>query len=254
MGSKDFGVIENDYAFFMEHATEAESDVAVYASSLAEYSSRRELVRLLDFGCGTGDFSDRLLSTLNFAPELLQISLFEPVSHQLAQAAKRLARLSREPVTCLNNLGAIDKGHFDLIISNHVLYYVDDLDSVLRTLLLGLKSGGRMQLAIAGWENTLLQIWKTGFAMLGKPVPYYAAEDVEHFLSQHQVAFEKRTSPYQLRFPNSQENRLRILRFLFGEHLSAMDVERLQAEFEPFVNDGHVEIQTSSDHFVIDGR
>ena len=39
--------------------------------------------------------------------------------------------------------------------------------------------GGTLLTAIAGWDNMLLELWKTGFAMLGQPVPYYTAEDVE---------------------------------------------------------------------------
>lgn len=252
MGTKDFGAIENDYAFFMAHATEAESDVAVYVSSLAEFTSSQQRIRLLDFGCGTGEFSDRLLSALSLPPEKLQLSLFEPVSHQLQLASQHLSRFSQHPITCLSNVNEVREGSFDLILSNHVLYYVDDLDAVLQTFLNALDSGGRIQTAIAGWDNALLQIWKTGFSMLGKPVPYYAAEDVEDFLNRNHVSYTKLPSPYLLRFPDSEENRWKILRFLFGEHLHALKPEKILLVFDQYIRDGYVEMQTSSDHIVID--
>ena len=80
MAAKDFDSIASDYAFFMAHATEAESDVTEYARVLAGFAEGRTLIRMLDFGCGTGDFSRRLISTLNWPPQLLRMTLVEPVA------------------------------------------------------------------------------------------------------------------------------------------------------------------------------
>lgn len=88
--------------------------------------------------------------------------------------------------------------------------------------------------------------------MLGKPVPYYAAEDVEDFLNRNHVSYTKLPSPYLLRFPDSEENRWKILRFLFGEHLHALKPEKILLVFDQYIRDGYVEMQTSSDHIVID--
>src|SRR5262245_59894884 len=78
MAAKDFGSIESDYAFFMAHATEAESDAAEYTRALAGFAEGRASIRLLDFGGGTGEFTQQLLSALNWSPQALQLTLVEP--------------------------------------------------------------------------------------------------------------------------------------------------------------------------------
>ena len=120
-----------------------------------------------------------------------------------------------------------ERSRFDVVLANHVLYYVDDLDVTLRQLLAALAPGGRLQAAIAPWDNMLLQLWKEGFALVGKTVPYYAAEDVERSLSELGSAFRKTKSPYEFRFPDTQENRLKILRFLFARRLKELPLDKM---------------------------
>ncbi len=252
MAEKDFGLIENDYAFFMSHSTEAESDVAEYARQLARFVDGRALVRMLDFGCGTGEFTERLLSTLNWPAQSLELTLVEPVRHQRDDAARRLAKFSERSIAGVEVLPLENESRFDLILSNHALYYVRDLRETLRQLNQSLSPGGTFLLAIAGWENVLIELWKTGFATLGRKVPYYTAADVEAELSRVGVSFRKTQSRYQLRFSDSTENRLKILRFLFGDYLHDMPAPRLLGEFDRYVRSGHVEIDTSSDHFAIE--
>jgi trans-aconitate 2-methyltransferase len=252
VAAKDFGLIESDYAFFMAHATEAESDVAEYARELERFAEGRALIRLLDFGCGTGDFTQRLASTLNWPSQALEITLVEPVRHQREEAARRLANFSRRAIESLDSLPAVDESRFDVVLSNHALYYVDDLRETLRRMLEVLRPTGRLLLAIAGWDNALVQLWETGFAMLGRPVPYYAAEDVEATLSQRGARFRKSKSYYQLRFPDTEVNRLKILRFLFAEYLQEISPQQLLGELNRYVQKGHVEVNTHSYHFAVE--
>src|SRR6185295_2122435 len=94
-------------------------------------------------------------------------------------AARRLAVFTSHEIESHDRLpsGTLDK-RFDLILSNHVLYYVDDLDSALEGMKTALAPGGKLLLAIAGWENALMRLWKTGFALAGRPVPYHGADEV----------------------------------------------------------------------------
>lgn len=252
MAAKDFGSIAGDYAFFMAHATEAESDVAEYARELAGFAEGRATVRLLDFGCGTGEFTQRLVSALGWPPHVLQLTLVEPVRRQREDAARRLAEFSRRPIESLESLPSADGPRFDLVVSNHALYYVDDLGATLGRLTGSLAPGGRLVLAIAGWDNALLQLWKVGFAMLGRPVPYHAAEDVEATLTRQGVEIRKSKACYLLRFPDTVENRLRILRFLFADHLREITPQRLLGEFDRYVRADHVDVDTHSYHFTVE--
>lgn len=251
--AKDFGAIESDYAFFMAHATEAESDVAEYVRNLAGFGAERTSIHVLDFGCGTGEFSWRLASALNWPPERLHWGLVEPVRHQREEAARRLAAFSRHAIESFERLPPASERSFDVVLSNHVLYYVDDLAATLRGMQEALRPGGRLLLAIAGWDNPLLQLWKVGFASLGRPVPYHAAEEVETLLSRQGARFRKSRADYQLRFPDTVENRLKLLRFLFGHFLDEISPSRLLGELDRHVRGGHLEVNTHSDHFAVEG-
>jgi len=248
--TKDFAPILSDYAFFETHATEAAHDAAAYAEQIAPFVAAGGPIRMLDFGCGTGSFTERLLRLLQIPPQRLELALVEPVSASHQQAAERLASFSRSTIKHASALEAIAKREFDLIVSNHVLYYVPDLAGTLAALHERLAPEGRLLLAIAGNENPLIQFWRAGFAMLGEPVPYFVAEDVAATLAKLGIDHSQTAVPYELTCDDSEANRLTILRFLFAEHLVRMPRAAMLALFDPLVRGGRIEIRTASQHFV----
>jgi hypothetical protein len=54
-----------------------------------------------------------------------------------------------------------------------------------------------------------------------------------------------------LTFPDSEENRVRIIRFLLADHLASMPLRPLLGLFDRHSQAGQIHIQTSSDHFTI---
>jgi trans-aconitate 2-methyltransferase len=253
MPAKDFAPIENDYAFFATHADEAENDSSAYASALADLADGRSDLRMIDFGCGTGEFTERLLTKLAWPPEGLQLGLVEPVEHQRAEAVRRLARFSRGEIAAATSLtGLAAQGPFDVLLSNHALYYVNDIEATLRQFIAALADGGRMLTAIADWDNVLVDLWTQGFGILGQPVPYYAATDVAQGLSKLGVPFGRTKVPYRLRFADSVDNRLKILRFLFAEHLADSIRAPLLAQFDRYRDEGQIDINTHSYHFAVE--
>jgi trans-aconitate 2-methyltransferase len=251
--SKDFAPILSDYAFFETHATEAERDAAAYAGQIARLIADGRTLRVLDFGCGTGTFTERLLRLVRIPPERLELTITEPVtaSHQLA--AERLKGFTRQPIEHGDSLAAISRREFDLIVSNHVLYYVPDLPGTLTALSQRLARGGQMLLAIAGNDNPLIQFWRAGFAMIGERVPYHVAEDVASALDKAGISYEEARVPYELTFDDTKANRLTILRFLFAEHLQQMPQAKMLALFDPFASGGRIDIRTASRHFACGG-
>lgn len=250
--AKDFGSIETDYEFFMSHATEAESDIAEHVRNLAGFAAGRETIRVLDFGCGTGEFSRRLASALQWPPDALRWGLVEPVQHQREEAARRLAPFSRHPIESRDSLPAAPEPLFDLVLSNHVLYYVDDLAGTLARMQASLRPGGKLLLAIAGEDNPLIQLWRIGFGWLGRPVPYHVAEEVEAILSEQGARFQKSRADYRLGFPDTAENRLKLLRFLFGPFLAEISPDRLLSQLDQYRRGSLVEVNTHSDHFDVE--
>jgi trans-aconitate 2-methyltransferase len=238
----------------MSHATEAAEDAATYACELADFIDARTSIRMLDFGCGTGEFTERFLTTLKWPAKALELTLVEPVNRQRENAALQLSRFSGRPISVAEGVTRSHVNRFDVVLANHVLYYVDDLDSTLRQLVDSLSLDGKLLTAIAGADNPLIQLWTIGFTMLGRPVPYYTSEDVESSLMRMGSRFRKTKSHYQLQFPDSSENRLKILRFLFGEHLDEIGPLRLLGEFDRFNKSAYVEVNTNSDHFSVESR
>ncbi len=263
--AKDFGPIRNDYAFFEEHATEAADDLAAYLPGFHDAMARRlaalgsagssrspsDRCRVLDLGCGPGTFSAKFLRGLGCPPDRLALSLVDPQPLYLSQATAALVASSTSPIRSSATLPPDAAKSFDLILSNHVLYYVADLDTTVPALVEALAPGGIFQTAIAGHDNPLIQFWVTAFAMLGRPVPYHTAESVAAVLDRHRITAATCTVPYDLVFPDSSENRACILRFLLAEHYALLREPDMLRLFDPFASGGRITINTCSHHFVV---
>jgi trans-aconitate methyltransferase len=120
---KDFGQIADDYAFFETHATEAEQDVRAYATLLAEIVPADATIRMLDFGCGSGTFTARLLERTGWMRDRLRLTLVEPVASARRQAAERLAGFTNGAIVDWAALPAGQVGGFEVVLANHVFYY-----------------------------------------------------------------------------------------------------------------------------------
>jgi SAM-dependent methyltransferase len=248
---KDFGPIADDYAFFENHATEAKADAEAYAEQLREFVPAKGIVRMLDFGCGTGSFTARLLQLIGWPPERLQLTLVEPVESRRSQAVAQLARFTQSPLHESAALPDGLAGRFDVVLANHVLYYVPNLRADLTKLIDSLSAPGIFVCAIAPRTNALIQFWITGFGLLGMEVPHHTSEDVEAGLHELDTNYEKRQVPYELTFPDTEENRMRIIRFLLAEHLAKIPHVPLLELFDQYVEAGRINMQTASDHFTV---
>jgi trans-aconitate 2-methyltransferase len=249
--AKDFGPIADDYAFFETHATEAENDSQAYLARLAGVVSATGTIRLLDFGCGSGKFTARFLEQAGWPRERLRLTLVEPVESARRQAVARLAACSDHPVVDSARLPGGTTSSFEIILANHVLYYVPELRSQLARLIAALSPAGVFTTAIASRTNALIEFWIVGFHLLGKEIPYNTSEDVEAGLQESGAAYQKQHVPYTLAFPDTEENRMRIIRFLLAEHLAQMPHQPLLDLFDRYAHAGQINIQTASDHFTI---
>ena len=76
--------------------------------------------------------------------------------------------------------------------------------------------------AIAARTNALIEFWIIGFRLLGREIPYNTSEDVETALQELGADYQKQQVAYELTFPDTEENRMRIIRFLLADHLAQM--------------------------------
>jgi len=249
--AKDFGPIADDYAFFEAHATEAEEDARAYVERLAPIVPTEGPIHVLDFGCGSGTFSARLLQQAGWPAARLQLTLVEPVESARREAVARLTPFSGDPIVDSATLPAGTPGRFDVVLSNHVLYYVRDLESQLAALIHALGPTGVFVTAIAARDNALIAFWTTAFHLLRREIPYHISEDVELALRQLGALYQKRAVEYDLAFPDTEENRMRILRFLLADYLPQLPVRPLLDLFDRHAHAGQIKIRTSCDHFTI---
>ena len=249
--AKDFGLIADSYAFFETHATEAEQDAAAYAMLLAEIVPADETIRMLDFGCGSGSFTARLLDKICWPPERLRLTLVEPVASARQQAVARLTGFSDTTIAESAMLPDGFVGCFDVVLANHVLYYVSELVDHLRKLVDALSPSDVFLMAIAGRANALIQFWIAGFGLLGREIPYNTSEDVEAALRDLGARYAKHEVAYELTFPDTEQNRMHIFHFLLADYLASMPRKPLLDLFDPYTKDGRIEIRTASDHFTI---
>lgn len=251
---KDFGPIQDAYAFFEDHSTEAEADSNAYAEKLAALDARERPLRLLDFGCGPGRFTERVIDRLGWTPAQLQITLVEPVEDYRRQAVERLGPRSGAPVAASPELPEPLPQRFDVILANHVLYYVSDLETTVDRLSRAIAPGGLWLSAIAGWDNTLLQFWKRWFAMIGAPVPYHTAESVLQAIEQRGIPHRSRSIRYDLIFPDTVPNRLAIMSFLMADHLPKLPRDEAGQVFDDYRENGRIAIRTTDRLIVVPGR
>ena len=249
--AKDFGPIAGDYAFFEAHATEAKNDARGYVERLARIVPAAGTIRLLDFGCGSGTFTTRFLHQAGWPPARLCLTLVEPVESARRQAVARLAGYTEHPVVDSATLPAGTVASFDFVLANHVLYYVPELPGLLARLVDALSPAGLFVTAIAARTNALFPFWVCGFHLLGREVPYNTSEDVEAGLRLLGAAYRKQQVAYQLAFPDTEENRMRILRFLLADHLAQIPHRPLLDLFDPYASSGWITMQTASDHYTI---
>jgi SAM-dependent methyltransferase len=249
--SKDFSPIRDDYAFFMEHSTEAAADLRGHLPYLAPLATSGKTIRLLDFGCGDGLFSSRLLSEARFDPQRLRLSLVEPDAGYLRQAISRVQPFSATSVSAWPSLPPDRQNSFDLALANHVFYYLRDLEETVRQILGTLTPGGLFLVSMGGRDNILCHINEQAFALIGETQPYHLSEDLEMALSGLGQEFEKHRLDYELIFPDLEENRLKVLRFLLAEHVIRMDRGKLLGLFDLYARNGHIVIQTCHYQFVM---
>jgi trans-aconitate 2-methyltransferase len=252
--SKAFGPIRVDYAFFEDHATEAEQDIRAYLPYVRPLAVKRGPIRMLEFGCGEGKFTSRFLEAAAFPRDRLELSLVEPDDVYRRCAVERLTPLCAHPLSAWPALPPGLEGCFDLVLSNHVFYYVMNLDEALESIRRALAPDGLFLAAMAGQENTLIQFWNHCFGLIGKPVPFHTAEDFEAALVRQRLEYVKQDVKYELTFPDSEENRLKILRFLLGSHFPDMPRRAVLDVFNLHSVGDRIVMRIIHEHFVIRQR
>jgi SAM-dependent methyltransferase len=249
--AKDFDKIASDYTFFEQHATEAQEDAHAYQTQVATIRPAGRILNMLDFGCGSGTFTARFLEHNGWQPEHLRLTLVEPAESVRREAVARLARFTTSPLAESSTLPSTRTESFDIVLANHVFYYVPNLDVILRQLIVALAPAGVGLIGIAARTNVFSEFWTASFTLLGREMPYNTSEDIEIALQALHANYEKYQIPYEVSFPDSDENRMRIIRLLLADHLAQLPHQPLLEWFDQFSHAGRIEIRTDCDHYTL---
>lgn len=246
---KSFAALHDDYAFFESHSSETEATLAAWLPLLAGLPRP---LHALDFGAGSGSFTSIFLQSANIPPEDLSLTLIEPDAGYRAEARDRLTPFTVHPIAERPLLDEDLEPSFDLIFSHHVLYYVPNLEETLRRLNAALRPGGRLLLVQGGAKNELNALVWNAFELLGEKAPYNYSEDTRAALHRLEISHRVEMVSSVHEFPDSPENRWKILRFLLGEHLKKLAPEQALALYEPFQHQSNIRFACRDELFIID--
>lgn len=245
---KTFAQLHSDYAFFEKHVNETEVTLAAWLPLVGE---RWETVRALDFGAGSGSFTSAFFERAEFSPDRLHLTLVEPDDGFRTQAVRAVAPYTSHPVRAWPFLDRETPSSFDLIVSHHVLYYVPDLEETLARLCRALRPGGLMLLVQGGQGNGMNKLVFAAFELLGRKSPYRYSEESERILRSLPVSLEVGSIRSVLDFPDSEENRRKVLRFLLSEHLEDLRPDEAMNLFSPFECGDRIHIESRDELFVV---
>ena len=250
-GSKHFGPIRDDYTFFLQHSTEAEANVRAYAPHLQGLSIGGKPIRMLDFGCGDGGFTAAFLVRSQWPAERLWLSLVEPDATYRQQAIERLQARTSHPVQAWPERPPHLLSYFDLILANHVLYFVPDLTGTLSAILHALATPGVFLTAMAWRANSLAQFCHRYFDLIGKAFPFWICEDVEAALTALGEAYIAEDVHDELAFADGEEHRLSIGLFLMGSDDDAVPRQDILEGFDPYASAGKIVMPLMHKHFMV---
>jgi trans-aconitate 2-methyltransferase len=242
--TKHFDAIHDAYAFFLDHTTEAAQDRQAYLARLLPLARSGRPARLLDFGGGDGGFLADLLTGAGFAPDRLELAVVEPDAGYRGQAVERLAPFSSVPVAAWPELPDQEGRGFDLILSNHVLYYVPDLSGTVARIRRLLAADGLLLTTMGDRDNGFSRLVNRMYATIGLDFPHQEAEELEAVLAASGQAFRKTRVDDELRFPDTRENRVTILRFMLGDYFTRLDLDTIVAMLDAWAENGDIVLRT----------
>jgi ubiquinone/menaquinone biosynthesis C-methylase UbiE len=179
-------------------------DVAFAA--VAERSPRR----VVEVGCGWGEFAERVVRELQAEVVAVDIS---PRMVALARARGVDARLG--DVQRLR----FGEGEFDCAVANWMLYHVRDVDGALAELARVLRRGGRLVAATNGLRH-LGELWTlVGRDRRREPVRFFA-ETAEPLLRRYFGRVERRDVEGVVRFSDWQAVRRYVASSVAHAHLA----------------------------------
>lgn len=175
--------------------------------------------RLLEVGCGEGEFAERIAREVGAEVIALDLS-----AHMVERARARGVDARVGDVQELS----FDDGEFGVVVANWMLYHVPDLDRGIAELARVLRPGGRLVAATFG-EDNLRELWLL-LGETGAPPHPFSRENGEDALRRHFARVERRDAQAEVIFPNAEALRRYVGASIRRRHL----VDRVPDLDRPF--------------------
>lgn len=231
---KVFSDILESYQFFERHSTEAEKILAICRNLVQGWNSKKQIKSVLDFGCGSGKFMESLLLQGTLPYQSLNLNLAEPDPVYKGEALNRLQPYLNNPISFVGHDLTDVSAKYDLIIANHVLYYVDDLRKIITKLKGTLAPGGHLMITISDARNPLTHLLLRHFELRNLECPYYTFRCVDQKLRELGLSYIPMEARSELRFNNTIENRDKIISFILGSHRQLKHRSMVEEFFERY--------------------
>jgi SAM-dependent methyltransferase len=176
--------------------------------------------RVVEVGCGTGEFAERMAKELGAEVCAIDIS-----ARMVELTAARGIDASVGDVQQL----PFGDGDFDVAVANWVLYHTQDVDAAVRELARVVRPGGRLVAATLGVDHTV-ELWNLVGGEPTRDLSFWS-ENGEERLRKAFSSVERRDAEGTLVFPDPQTLREYIAATITRAHL-AENVPEFQEPLE----------------------
>ncbi len=236
---KDFSGIADEYDFFRMYSSEYASILKIFARDL-KANRPRQGFSVLDFGGGDGTLLADLYDKAGLLPLSPSFSIVEPSDKYRRKAEHVLGQLELDDLRISSALDLSRKANYDLIISNHVMYYVPDLRQCLSDLKRCLRPGSEMWLVMANAGNAIGQLCEKLFSFLDRPVPYHCVDALEGELRHLGISYTSEVVDSMMVFPDTSRNRQRLIKFILGDAVPFIDPAQLESQLDHLAVNGFI--------------
>lgn len=151
------------------------------AERLLSFLDRKDFNDILEIGCGTGFLTQLVNEKFSFKTYTAN-DIVESCEKYVKEINPKINFIPADIEKAVENS---DK-KYDLIISNAVFQWVENLESFIKLLVSKLNDGGVLLFSTFGPEN-----FREVNFVLGKTLPYYSANELQEFIKDYKNIVEQ---------------------------------------------------------------
>ncbi|MFK8136877.1 MAG: methyltransferase domain-containing protein [Bdellovibrionales bacterium] len=243
--SKDFNPIDEAYTFFLKHSNESRLGILAMRTKAVEIFKKNTKSRVLDFGSGDGKVISKLFSGKDFVGNRLFVDLVEPAKIPMNRSEKLLANFPAKNIGRYSHLDKIDSEvRYDLILVNHVAYYVSSLSKTIESLYSRLTDGGSIVLIMGNSQNDLVRMSSRIFEKSKIDKKFHDISDLISILDRGGYFYSVEHLNGYLRFTANKNSVDHINRFVLGNEYVSLKNEGLKY-IQNFERNGVIEMKIS---------